>query len=118
MVKDPWPCYWTPCESTRDHNLRFCRYSKRFSLPCGTSRRMCHACYMKQQDFADEDIYLGKAPEPVVHICDVCGEEIERINEAAYLELEDRRGYIFEKAELCERCQTELRRWLSQRIEP
>lgn len=119
MIKDPWPLEWIPFPTLHTAEVRFstqeyCRYSRRYNLPCATSRRKCRLCYMRQQGITDKtNIYeRPKGTPKVVHICDRCGAEISSIDGIIYNEVTNRMGGLLSTAELCPACAAQLSEFL------
>ena len=119
MIKDPWPMEWRPFATYHESEVRFmthwyCEYSRRYTLPCATSRKKCRHCYMRQQGISDKtNTYDRKEGEPkVIHICDRCGAEISHIDNIVYSEVVNRLGGLLSTAELCPACAGQLSEWL------
>ena len=117
MVKDPWPMYWSPFTHGIPKQLDkrwYCMYSRRYTLPCATSRRKCSGCLMKQMFLSDHsNIYDRRKGEPfIIHLCDRCGCEISKIDEIVYCEIANRLGGTLASMELCPACSAQLYDWV------
>lgn len=127
MIINPWPCYWTPPERPPDARWdrakfrQWCKYS-RYPMMCGTQKceggkkggdRVCSGCYIRQQAITDkqnEKRRIG-ADEQVIHICDICGREIGKIDNILYLTVTNRDGTALMDKELCYHCSWTLLNW-------
>lgn len=118
MLKNPWPSYWEPPKSGTIRHMKdpFCRYTKRYTLPCEQSRALCTYCRQRQEDISEYNMkYFLKDvdPQDLVHVCDRCGREVVSTDSLMYVTLQNRRGgTIIPDAELCMSCGMELAEWL------
>lgn len=129
MILNPWPCLWTPPtktpESVRGNHSRlrgWCEFS-RYPMMCSTAkfappgeprkgkRATCSECYIYQQSIDDKRNKALPDDEKVIHICDVCGREIGRIDHIIYLTPTNRDGVALMNKELCFHCAWQLLNW-------
>lgn len=114
MVVNPAPMLWTPYHTvdiqrnghTKQIRHGFCKYSKRFELPCATNRKQCKYCYMKQQNLVSSEVKRK---------CDRCGFDMTGADKLSYVKIENRYGSILGKAELCEACASMFLTWLGNK---
>lgn len=73
----------------------------------------CMSCYMRQMSMTDaqNNSYKEHPDEKIIHICDVCGKEIGRIDNIIYLEPTNRDGTALMSKELCYHCAWTLLNW-------
>lgn len=93
-----------------------CGYSKRYTIFCGQSRRMCKKCYVRQMSVTYRQVVEGgfvEDPADFVHVCDRCGAEIGSPDSMIYVGLQNRKGGVLvPDVELCFACGAELAEWL------